>query len=134
MGIIYKLTSPNGKGYIGQSTKTFETRLCRHKSAAADLEKTDGCRALNNAIRAHGWDNFSKEVLLICPDDDLDRYEARFIAGYGTLAPGGYNLITGGNSNKVYSATTKEKMRRAALARDSSAYRTNEASKDFPKH
>src|SRR5437870_856998 len=124
MGIIYKLTAPNGKGYIGQSTKAFAIRMTCHKSAAANLGKTNGCRVLNAAIRKHGWDNFTKEVLLICPDEDLDLYEERFIAGYGTLVPGGYNLMTGGHSNKVYSAESREKMRLAALARDQSVYRT----------
>jgi predicted GIY-YIG superfamily endonuclease len=51
MGIIYKLTSPNEKSYIGQTTKPFESRMCGHKSASNDLDKKDGCRALNSAIR-----------------------------------------------------------------------------------
>jgi hypothetical protein len=50
------------------------------------------------------------------------------------MAPNGYNLISGGNSNKVYSDETKEKIRHAALNRDTTAYRKNEKTKDYPKY
>lgn len=134
MGIIYKLTSPEDKSYIGQTTKTFENRLYRHKSSGNNLNKKDGCRALNSAIRVHKWENFRKEIILECDDIELDFYEEYFIKEYNTLAPNGYNLMTGGNSNKIFSDETKEKMRRKALERDTTSYRKDNRTKDYPKY
>jgi group I intron endonuclease len=54
---IYKLTSPNGKIYIGQ-TNNFNGRLAEHKSNAK-WRKTK----LYNSIRKYGWDNFTKEII-----------------------------------------------------------------------
>ena len=134
MGLIYKLTSPDKKSYIGQTIKTFEKRMSSHKWASSKLDKLDGCRYLNNAIRLHGWDNFTKEIIHECDEELLDAKEKECIEHYNTLAPNGYNLMIGGNSNKHYSEETKQKMREIALARDTTCYRKSEATKDFPKY
>lgn len=99
MGIVYKFISPSNKGYVGQSIHSLEKRWSQHTSKARTTE--DGphqCRALNNAIRLYGEDSFHKEVLLECPDDELDANEIRLIAEHGTLYPNGYNLTKGGAS------------------------------------
>lgn len=132
-GLMYKLTSPSGKSYIGQTVQTFTKRMCGHKNASKNPDKP-GCRLLNAAIRAHGWDNFTKEVLVLCPAYQLDWYETTFISMYGTLAPDGYNLNTGGSLNKRHSEDTKAKMVESALARESASYRKSATTKDLPKH
>lgn len=41
MGLIYRLTSPSGKSYIGQTTRTFDKRFkehCSGKSGATIIE------------------------------------------------------------------------------------------------
>lgn len=134
MGIIYIITSPDGKNYIGQTTRAFAVRLNGHKSAAGNLTKKDGCRCLNNAIRKHGWDEFTKDIILECDNDELNFYEAYFIKEYDSLAPNGYNLTLGGDSNKEYSEQTIQKMRESALLRDSSRYRKKEATTNYPKY
>lgn len=134
MGIIYLIRSPKMKGYVGQTTKSFEDRMKGHKSASSNLDKKDGCRALNNAIRKHGWDNMTKEVLILCNDEMLDQYEVMFIKKFDTLAPNGYNLTTGGDSKKEYSQDTLDKMKESALTRDSTAYRKLDVTKEWPKY
>ena len=136
MGLIYKITHKvSGKGYTGQTIRDFETRMKQHKAAADNLNKKDGCRYLNNAIREHGWDNFTKEIIFDnCPDDELDAMETKLIAELNTLYPNGYNLTTGGNSKKQYSEATIEKMRQGALEREGSGYRKKDITKDWPKH
>lgn len=134
MGIIYLIRSPKMKGYVGQTTKTFDERMSGHKSAAGNLEKKDGCRALNNAIRKYGWDNMTKEVILLCNDSMLDHYETLFINKFGTLAPNGYNLTSGGDSKKEYSQDTIDKMKESALNRDSSIYRKKTLTESWPKY
>ncbi|QJX71244.1 hypothetical protein F-liban_182 [Faustovirus] len=108
-GLIYKLTAPNGKIYIGQTTKTFGQRMSGHKSSAKTGK--GGCRHLINAINEHGWDNFQKEVIMQCNSRDLDYYEKKFVALYDALNRDiGYNIVDGGNSNKTYSDEQKQRM------------------------
>lgn len=133
-GIIYALGFPNQKLYVGQTTKSFEQRMNAHKSSAANLNKKDGCRALNNAIRTYGWDNIDKTIIEYCEHDQLDELESYYINYYETLSPKGYNLMTGGNSNKTYSDESKLLQREAALKRDVKIYRKNEITMDWPKH
>lgn len=130
--LIYLLTFPNGKQYVGQTVGTFEARMTGHKSSAVS-DKKKGCRLLRLAIRKYGWANITKEILLYCDEDMLDHYEDKFISSYGTLCPGGYNLITGGNSNKHMSDSTKKVMSEAARKRDSTVYRKSEETRDLPR-
>lgn len=134
-GLIYMIKSPSDKHYIGQTTQTFANRMTRHKSAANDLSKTDGCRALNNAIRKYGWENMEKEILEEnIETDQLDEKEVFYIEKYNSLAPTGYNLMSGGNSNKVMSEETKQLQHDSAMARDSTPYRKNPETLSYPKY
>jgi group I intron endonuclease len=133
MGVIYLLESPNGKKYVGQTRQTFQDRMMKHKSAAKNLAKTDGCRYLNNAIREHGWDNFTKSVIWEGADDLLNEKEIALIAQYNTIAPNGYNLLYGGDAG-LKSDDTKLKMKDSALKRDSKPYRKTEEAKNLPKY
>jgi hypothetical protein len=132
-GIIYKLSFPNNKEYIGQTVQEFQDRLKKHFSAARTC-KEGGCVALNSAIRKYGAANVKHEILLICNENQLDYYEQKSIELYNTLSPNGYNLMLGGNSNKTMSDTTKAKMSESAKNRDTSAYRKNPKSFDLPKY
>lgn len=133
-GIIYVLEFPNGKKYIGQTVKDFNSRMTKHKSSASNIDKKDGCRALNNAIRKHGWDNITKKILEKCEIENLDEKEKEYISKFNTISPNGYNLMTGGNSNKSMSEETKLKMKNSALKRNSKKYRKKDETKDFPKY
>lgn len=107
MGIIYKLTSPSGKSYIGQTHKSLEYRIQRHKS-----EKRK--RPLMNAIAKYGFDSFVVEVLHECNNACLGMYEMLEIIRHNSVHPNGYNLSTGGeHSSYGYKHTdeSKEKMR-----------------------
>ncbi len=112
--LIYKLTAPNGKSYIGQTIECFEVRMNKHKSSSKHREAS-GCLALNAAIRKYTFGAFSKEILIYCNKEDLDMYEERMIKLYNTISPHGYNLLSGGNSNKSQSTETKERMSMSRL-------------------
>lgn len=132
MGIIYILTSPNGKRYVGQTRRTLKIRLDGHKSASANPNKA-GCRCLNAALRKHGWENFTNEILWEGDDNLLDDKEIEYIVLYNTLVPHGYNLQHGGCSGSK-SDDTKQKMKTSALARDASVYRRFDETKALPKY
>jgi group I intron endonuclease len=100
--VIYKHTSPSGKSYIGQ-TKDYDRRCWQHQT-------TDGCRALANARLKYGWDNFTHEILMENLSlDDANHWEPALILENNTLAPNGYNLMTGG-CNSQHTEDTKVKI------------------------
>lgn len=99
--IIYKLTFPNGKVYIGQTSQTLRRRLTRH---CCENEDTFKCRAINK------YKSFNCEILY--QGEDLDNQEIEFIKQYNsTNREYGYNLESGGHNNKHLSEETKEKIR-----------------------
>lgn len=115
------------KEYIGQTVQDdFQIRLNGHIADVNNGRK----RHLYNAIRFHGWDNFTIEILHSFPRDGnwqerLDELEIQEIAQRGTLAPGGYNNETGGNKNKILHEETKALM---------SSVRSGELHAMFGKH
>jgi group I intron endonuclease len=111
MGYIYKLTSPYGKTYIGQTIRPIKERLEEHRKG-----RSKGCRAIYNAIKYHGWENFDKEWYEVL-DDDLNFYEEMLVALLGTLSPSGYNLKEGGGSKGKMSEESKQKNRKAHIGK-----------------
>jgi len=130
IGTIYKLTSPSGKSYIGQTIQPFEKRWNTHKRRA--IKKTcNGCWALNAALVKYGYESFTTEILLYCNPEQLNYYECQTINLHNTLYPNGYNLVAGGNNNRNVSDATREKMRKCRNADDR---RIHEESKGLPMY
>jgi group I intron endonuclease len=107
MGVIYKLTSPSGKSYIGQTKRSIETRIKEHFKCFGN------CIALENAIKKYG-DKMEYEILLETNDEQLNFYETRMIDVYNTMEPRGYNIRTGGHVS-THSELSCERMRQAKL-------------------
>lgn len=103
-GIIYKITNKlNNKIYIGKTVQEFERRCQPHRYKS--------CRAFNNAIISHGWDNFTKEPFISALDESyLAELEEMTIKYFNSLAPAGYNLIEIDKGLNRYSQEIKDKM------------------------
>lgn len=99
--IIYKITNKiNGKSYIGQTVGSVRHRWRQH------CHSTSHCSALRNAIKKYGADSFYISVLSECTDlTTLNDAEIYFIEHFQSLAPYGYNLVTGGDSKKCSDET-----------------------------
>lgn len=108
MGRIYKLVSPSGKIYIGQTIKSIKKRWLEHIEDATNPNKNH-CKALNAAILKYTPNDFSYEEILECANDELDHYEVYYIQLYNTLVPDGYNIKLGGSSG-MHSYETKQKI------------------------
>ena len=117
MGQLYALDFPNGKRYIGITTKTAAERLKGHERDAP-REKPGGGPVLYRAWRKHGAPALT--VLAIVDDADLLETEKRAIAVFGTLSPGGYNLTEGGDANPSKHPEVRAKMSAAATGRKQS--------------
>jgi group I intron endonuclease len=104
-GIIYKITSPSGRIYIGQTIN-----LLRRKSRYRRLS----CKSqphLYNSLSKYGFDNHIFEVI----EEDieremLDERECFYIEKYDSFN-NGMNMTSGGGSNHKRSPETIEKLR-----------------------
>ena len=96
MGVVYKITSPSGKGYVGQTRRLLHKRLNRHR----DL-KWGNCKLLKRAIGKYGWAKMQVQVLWTGNDHELNGKEVELINEHGTLAPHGYNSLPGGDVNPM---------------------------------
>lgn len=106
---VYLLIGPGGE-YVGQ-TNDLPNRLRQHAKADGD------CSYLYRAIRKHGWEAFRVEVLHTnLTRDEANALEALEIEQRGTLAPHGYNLMSGGGAFN-HRPSTKEKIRQAHLGK-----------------
>lgn len=119
MGALYMIRFPNGKAYIGITSKTASRRRVVHLHHA----RKGRAGALQSAIRKYG-DSFELKVLLIANDwSYLCEMERRAIKVFSTKSPDGYNLTDGGEgcAGMVRSAEYRARMSEAKRGKKSSA-------------
>ena len=100
---IYKITSPSGKIYIGES-ENIPNRIYYYKIVSCKKQ-----RRLYNSIKKYGWENHIFEIIEECDFDDLlcrERYWQDF---YDVLGINGLNckLTTCGELKGVMSEETR---------------------------
>ena len=113
--IIYCATNTaTGKRYVGLTTKTLGVRQGQHRRKAT----MHGVESpFYRAIRKHGWNAFSWEVLESCETlADLNAAEKKWIRSLGSMInQHGYNLRDTGDVHagfrKTISEQAKEKIR-----------------------
>ena len=105
VGTLYKLNFPNGKSYIGITTKGIESRFAGHLSAA----KSGSDLPLARAIRKYGPPE--KQILAFMNRDDLPAAEIRAIRVFGTLTPFGHNICLGGQTSPMLRPEVADKIR-----------------------
>lgn len=95
MGYIYKITNiVTGKCYIGETIQQdYEARWRKHRNC---LKYKEGCPLLKASMKKHGLDKFTFEIILICFDNDVLKYEREYIKKYNSQVPNGYNILPGG--------------------------------------
>ena len=96
--IIYKLTSPSGGVYIGQTSRTIEERAGKNGYQYIVHKKNKYKQNLiAEAILKYGWDNFTKEVLY----QGLTKNEANILEietiNYYRKKTECYNIANGGD-------------------------------------
>lgn len=99
-GFIYKITSPSGKSYIGQTQSSVHHRLGQHKRGH--------CRYIGNAISKYGQDQMKVVILACCPLSSISIEEINAIATHNTRHPCGYNLSGGGERPKFHDETRRK--------------------------
>ena len=92
---IYKITSPSGKVYIGQSND-IEDRFNRYIGL-----RCKGQRHLYSSLVKYGWLKHRFEIIKLCSSEDLNDLEVKYISLYNsTNREIGMNLQSGGLNSK----------------------------------
>jgi len=99
MGIIYLITSPSGKMYVGQTIQPLDKRWKQHIDASRK-EYKDHCKVLNKSLRKYGDKHFKIEILEECEEEYLNEKELLYIEKYNTIVPNGMNIKKGGSDTK----------------------------------
>jgi group I intron endonuclease len=98
--------------YVGQSEKEPDARFVQHRYNS-NLEYRKKSSAIARAIFKYGWDGFTRHVLEVCNKEDLNDAERYWISHYQSMAPGGYNLTSGGGVGETVSQETRDKISKA---------------------
>ena len=114
VGVIYCITSPSGKHYIGQTRRALAKRLKEHST-------TQECRFLAAAFLKYGFDNMKVTILMECHVDLLNVLEKACILGMNTMAPNGYNIRSGGRDG-FHCEDSRNRMRIAKMGENNFNY------------
>lgn len=120
--VIYKLTSPSGKVYIGKS-KNFNRRLKKYERLDCKTQPK-----IFKAILKYGFENFWIEIV-DCSDSDkeLNNLERLNIIKYDSFK-NGYNCTEGGDGNSNPTPETRLKYSLARLGKPLSQEAKNKLS------
>lgn len=108
MYTVYKHASPNGKVYIGITSRKVSERWRNGNGYFHSPH-------FHAAIQKYGWENIKHEILFEgLTKEQAEQKEIELIAFYQSNNPlYGYNSDSGGNVNRCHSEETKEKIRKA---------------------
>ena len=85
---IYKITSPSGKIYIGQSID-IDTRWSQYKI----ISKSSGQKRLRNSFKSYGRENHIFEIIEECEEIDLNCRERYWQDFYDVTGENGLNIV-----------------------------------------
>jgi group I intron endonuclease len=120
-GIIYKITSPSGKIYIGQ-TINLKRRIKHYEGYKTNSSSVKIQKKLYRSFIKYGWENHNFEILEECTIEHnvLNEKEIYWIAYYESYSTG-LNCTKGGEGTIGYKHTdeTKNKIRETRLINNS---------------
>ena len=126
MYIIYKLTSPSGKSYVGYTSKSLEIRFRQHVhnyNSWLNGHGKNGSIKLFCAFKAYKPENFIKEIIAQFKNKkEALLYEVDMIKKYNSMKEG-YNIASGGDGGmcgKTHSEATKQKMSKSRTGKKAS--------------
>lgn len=103
---IYKITSPTGAIYIGQS-KNIESRITHYRRVLCKSQ----FRIYNSLVK-HGWDSHTFEIIEECTEEQLNEREEHYVKFFDTFnTDHGMNLRPGGGNHKL----SEESKRRISI-------------------
>lgn len=101
---IYKITNPEGKVYIGQSSN-IDKRWKTYKR----LEDVKSQPKLYESLKKYGWENHKWEIIEECNDNNKDNKEKYYISLYDSYNSG-LNSSNKSKGPSFHTNKTKEKI------------------------
>lgn len=115
MVCIYKITSPSGKVYIGQ-TRNYKVRLKQYRFINCKTQIW-----IFNSLRKYGFNSHVFSILHELPKDIdqgvIDQYEKLYISSYKEAGIQLLNISSGGNGKGRHSIETRAKISRSNKGR-----------------
>lgn len=107
--VIYCYTNKiNGKKYVGQTIQTLKERHRKHISPTNNNDKNS---IFHNAIKKHGIENFTLEILHFADVYSINLLEIYYIEHLNLLdRKTGYNISNGGSNGNPFVGKTKEEI------------------------
>lgn len=106
---IYKITSPSGKIYVGQSINIHK-RFLKYNSKNCKSQPR-----LYRSINKYGWVKHETEIICICEKYELNKFEIFYINLFNCFnTKHGLNLTQGGNST-TFTEESKLKISQSKL-------------------
>lgn len=121
--MVYKLTFPNGKSYIGQALYP-RRRIWEHKTNKSGKYRGQDGLPLHRAITKYGWNHVSVEGIKMCREEDLDAVEMEMIRSHDSIVPNGYNIQVGGTHNLMLTPKVRERWEESMLQQRPQAVQT----------
>lgn len=112
MAIIYKITNPNGRIYIGQTTN-IKTRWGKYSKLHCIDQPS-----LYLSLKKYGWENHTKKIIEECKVEDLDSREIYWGEYYDVLSNKHLNNRLGRGFGSYDSEETKRKKSECHLGRE----------------
>jgi group I intron endonuclease len=104
-GLIYRMTSPSGKVYIGQTVSSLNTRIASHYTASK-AKKTKIGDCLSKYPRS---ETLWEIIDYAHSKEELDEKEQGYISTYRSMEPEyGYNLKEGGSKGLLTEETKRK--------------------------
>lgn len=114
---IYKVTSPIGKTYIGES-KSIQSRYSKHKRIDKNLPTK-----LKDSYETYGFSEHVFEIIEFCQDlKELVDKEEIYIQSYDSTGFNGLNTRTKGSYKKEMSNSCKENIRKTQTGSNNSMF------------
>ena len=92
---IYKITSPSGKIYIGQSVNIL-SRINKYKNAKCITQPI-----ILKSILKYGWENHLFEIILECDKSELNEKERHYQELFNCIGKNGLNCMLTNTSTKT---------------------------------
>jgi group I intron endonuclease len=112
---IYKIVSPSGRVYVGQ-TNNYKVRLRQYRHSANPNSKTSAQVLINRSLRRHGYENHTFSIIETFESDYkyIDDREMFWIRSYMSNKrkypkSNGLNLTDGGDGIRGYKMTEDNK-------------------------
>jgi len=105
---IYKITSPSGKVYIGQSVD-IQQRFYYYKKGKNYKTQT----RLRHSIEKYGIENHLFEILHLCTVEELNAYERYYQDLFDVLGPNGLNCTLQHSDEKTGKNSTESNKKRS---------------------